>query len=403
MNLEGVLIEDQKQDTLLYAGVVQVRITDWFFLKDKAELKYIGLENGVIYFNRTDSVWNYQYLADYFDKPSTGKKESGIDFNLKKVKMRNVTFRQNDAWFGRNMLVQVSGMELDADDINTSRRVIDISNLRLVDPYFHQFDYPGRRPKKPATVKEKTEKGSLNPQNWVMNADRISIENGRFKSDKEKEFTTLKHFDGRHIDFQQINGSIRNLLLSSDTITAKLELSAKERSGLLVQSLKSDVKVHPQLMEFDNLFVKTNRSQLEHYFSMRFDGIDDMNDFIHSVRLFAHFQNSSISSDDIAFFAPEAKKWNKTFRIDGDIRGTIDALAGENVNIRAGLSTAVSGDFTLVGLPNINQTYINIEADDLRTNYPDAITFFPNLRSVKTPNLNKLGAIRFQGNFTGFI
>lgn len=403
MNLEGVLIEDQKQDTLLYAGVMQVRITDWFFLKDKAELKYIGLENGVIYFNRTDSVWNYQYLADYFDKPGTGKKESGIDFNLKKVKMRNITFRQIDEWFGRNMLVQVSGLELDADDINTSRRVIDISNLRLVDPYFHQFDYPGKRPKKPAAPKEESEKGSLNPQNWVMHAERIQIENGRFKSDKGSLTATLNHFDGRHIDFRQINGSIRNLVLSSDTLTAKLELSAKERSGLLVQSLKSDVKVHPQLMEFDNLFVKTNRSQLEHYFSMRFDGIDEMNDFIHSVRLFAHFQNSSISSDDIAFFAPEAKKWNRTFRIDGDIKGTIDALTGEDVNIRAGLSTAVSGDFTLVGLPNINQTYINIEASDLRTNYPDAITFFPNLRSVKTPNLNKLGAIRFQGNFTGFI
>ncbi|HEY6956891.1 MAG TPA: hypothetical protein VI385_16680, partial [Flavisolibacter sp.] len=43
MDLEGVLMEDQKHDTLLYAGLFQVRITDWFVFKDKAELKYIGL------------------------------------------------------------------------------------------------------------------------------------------------------------------------------------------------------------------------------------------------------------------------------------------------------------------------------------------------------------------------
>ena len=33
MNLEGVLIEDRKRDTLLYAGNLKVNITDWFFFK----------------------------------------------------------------------------------------------------------------------------------------------------------------------------------------------------------------------------------------------------------------------------------------------------------------------------------------------------------------------------------
>jgi hypothetical protein len=73
MNLKGVLVEDQKKDTLLYAGTLQVRITDWFFLKPKAELKYIGLEDAIIKFNRTDSVWNYQFLSDYF--AGSGEKE----------------------------------------------------------------------------------------------------------------------------------------------------------------------------------------------------------------------------------------------------------------------------------------------------------------------------------------
>ena len=43
MKLNGVLVKDQKGDTLLYSGQVRVNITDWFFFKDKIELKYIGL------------------------------------------------------------------------------------------------------------------------------------------------------------------------------------------------------------------------------------------------------------------------------------------------------------------------------------------------------------------------
>ena len=84
MDLDGVLVEDQKRDTLLWAGKVQIRITDWFFLKDQADLKYIGLENAVAKFNRTDSVWNYTFLEKYFINQYKLKKESGHYFQSQK-------------------------------------------------------------------------------------------------------------------------------------------------------------------------------------------------------------------------------------------------------------------------------------------------------------------------------
>lgn len=41
MRLEGAYIEDHHKDTLLYAGVLQMRITDWFFIQDKPVLKFV--------------------------------------------------------------------------------------------------------------------------------------------------------------------------------------------------------------------------------------------------------------------------------------------------------------------------------------------------------------------------
>ena len=58
VNLEGVLIKDQHKDTLLSAGAVKVRITDWFFFKKDIVLKYIGLEDANIVMQRKDSIWN---------------------------------------------------------------------------------------------------------------------------------------------------------------------------------------------------------------------------------------------------------------------------------------------------------------------------------------------------------
>ena len=411
MNLEGVLIEDRKKDTLLYAGIMQVRITDWFFFKDKAELEYIGLQDAVINFNRTDSVWNYGFLADYFSTPSTGKqKKAGIELDLKKVLFNNVSFVQKDGWAGQDMYVKLGSLNLDANRLSVTGKIININELHLVTPNFHQYNYTGNRPKTTVVVTTTTGNEVItdtalqwNPQNWNIVINNLTINGGRYRTDNGSLTSQLAHFDGKHVDFSAIEGTVKSFRWLGDTLRANVDLKTKERSGLIVQSLKSNLRFHPQLMEFNQLYLKTNRSVLRDYYAMKFDRIGDMNDFIHAVTLSADFNNASIASDDLAYFAPGIKDLNKFFEIDGKVRGTIDALTGENVRIQAGTSTSLAGNFSILGLPDINSTFINVEAKELRTNYADVIAFAPALRKVRTPNLSKLGAIRFTGNYTGFV
>jgi len=151
MNLEGVMVEDRKKDTLLYARIVKIRITDWFFFKDKIELKYIGLEDAFINFNRTDSVWSNQFLFDYFSTPASKKKDdsSGIEFNLKKAELKNIRFVQNDKWLGHDQSIYISNLILDARDINFKTKKVDIALLEISNPYFIISDYQKLKPDKP--------------------------------------------------------------------------------------------------------------------------------------------------------------------------------------------------------------------------------------------------------------
>ena len=90
----------------------------------------------------------------------------------------------------------------------------------------------------------------------------------------------------------------------SGTRLLKLKLTAKERSGLELKNLTADVKMTPQGMAFSNMELGTNRSTLRNYFSMSYNDISDMGDFIHKVKMAAVFNDSYVDSDDIAFFAP---------------------------------------------------------------------------------------------------
>ncbi|HSB93429.1 MAG TPA: translocation/assembly module TamB domain-containing protein, partial [Flavitalea sp.] len=53
--------------------------------------------------------------------------------------------------------------------------------------------------------------------------------------------------------------------------------------------------------------------------------------------------------------------------------------------------------------PDIDKTYIDFVAKDLRTTYADIVKLFPDLKSLKTPRIDLMSSIGFKGNFTGFV
>ncbi|MEZ5028922.1 MAG: hypothetical protein R2765_09080 [Ferruginibacter sp.] len=148
--VEGVMIKDLKKDTLLYAGVVKLNITDWFFLTQKPVIKYIGLSDAVINLKRTDSVWNYQFLADFFASPkSTTKKESNTQIDLKTIELNNVTFNKIDGWIGQDLRASIKKLFLKADDFDLTKKQVSINEVKLDEPIFGIYDYTGNRPSAP--------------------------------------------------------------------------------------------------------------------------------------------------------------------------------------------------------------------------------------------------------------
>ena len=411
MHLQGVLIEDRSRDTLLYAGDVQVRITDWFFFKKEAELKYIGLNDAIIKFQRTDSIWRQQFVFDYFASPSSGKKKkAGIKFDLKKVDLNNVTFLKKDGWLGQDMLVHVGTLDLDANEISLSGTTYDINSLKLTNPFVSLHNYPRLKPKNPvaaiAIESGKDLEDSVlvwNTGQTIIKIGNLKIENGVFKTDRQNNRLQYSYFDGQNIFFSEINGEITDARFIGDSIFSKLKLSAKEKSGFELKKLTADLKLTPKEMAFSNLDIATNNSIIRNSFTMSFDDFSDMDDFIHKVQMTANFEDSEIDSDDIAFFAPNMKSWKKKITLQGKVRGTVDDLVGKDLIVQAGNSTSLNGDINLTGLPDINQTFIDFKANDFRTTYADAVTIVPAMRRVTNPDLRKIQYVHFQGSFTGFI
>jgi len=406
LDLKGLYVEDQKKDTLVYAGSVTISITDWFFLKDKATIHTLELSDATVNLNRTDTVWNYQFLVDYFSSAKKSTDSSGgIALDLKELTLRNIAFNQVDKWKGKDMLGSLKSLVLTADTFNLEQQLISISKLDIEEPHFTIADYTGVRdrlhiipPTKPKDTTHK--KGGL-----VVNVKNLHISNGVFANEKEnlERGIYTDHFDDSHIRFGAINADFKNVHYANDTVTTDMKLSTRERSGFEVKKLQANLVFTPEIMEFNNLDLQTNRSRLGNYYSMRYEDFnDDMGNFIHKVKLDGNFINSELSSDDLAFFSSDLKDWKRTFHISGHAKGTVDNLVAKKMLIKSG-NSSVEGDIAMKGLPDIETTFIDFTANQLQTNYTDVTTLIPSLKKVDQPKLSRLGNINYKGNFTGFI
>jgi hypothetical protein len=158
-------------------------------------------------------------------------------------------------------------------------------------------------------------------------------------------------------------------------------------------------------MEFSNLDIRTNRSHLTKYFALRYSSFDDMSDFIGKVTMDGMFEDAEIFTEDIAYFAPELKSSDRSIKITGRVRGTVNNLHGKNIQLTStkNTNTFLPGGLTMSGLPDIDNTYIDFNAKDFRTTYTDVTRIVPALKNITMPRIDRIEWLRFKGNFTGFL
>ncbi len=410
LSIEGLMVEDRNKDTMLYAGSARVNLTDWFFLKDRITFNYVALNDAVVSMNRTDSIWNYQFLLDYFISPKKSTGQSAIfEFDLKEVHLNNIFFKQTDKWFGQDMIGSIKKADIDMESVDYKNKQVTINDIYLEQPNFAISDYTGLE----TILKDSTKILNKVPEitafrwnnsGWVIQMKKLQMQNGSFENDKETiRAPYTDQFDGQHLKFSFISGSIDELIFKDDTLRANVLLTAKERNGLLVKKLQSNMRFTPVQMEFNNLDIETNNSRFGNYFSMNYNHFsEDMNDFIKKVTLKINLQNSKINSNDIAIFAPGMANWKKIFYAEGNAEGTIDNFSAKKLKIKSG-NTIIDGDLALRGLPDIQSTFIDFQGNSLQTNYSDIVTLIPALKNIRQPQFNKLGNIYYKGNFTGFL
>ena len=96
--LDGVLVLDQKKDTLAYIPTLFATLDELDLESGFAKIGEAELDNGVIHLSRDakSGDYNYQFLADYFSSGKKTKKSKPFDVYLETLKLSSVDFKYDD-------------------------------------------------------------------------------------------------------------------------------------------------------------------------------------------------------------------------------------------------------------------------------------------------------------------
>lgn len=242
---------------------------------------------------------------------------------------------------------------------------------------------------------------------WDVRFGDITLVNNNFSYRNEQDTIVTTGINFVDIEARKINGRVGDVRFEQDTVYATIDyFSAVEKSGFVLDDLRSSMVVSPMRISLNQLKIRTPESNIATDLSFRYKGYKAFKDFINKVRIKSGFDHSHIAVSDIAYFAPQLKGINRNITISGKISGKISDLKGKDMEIKLAANTEFHGDVTMTGLPAIDETVIYLNVEKLSTTYKDLDELpIPPFAQNKTldvhSSIRKLGVMKFKGTFTG--
>ncbi|MCC8411182.1 translocation/assembly module TamB domain-containing protein [Mucilaginibacter sp. UR6-1] len=285
--------------------------------------------------------------------------------------------------------IDFTSVQLDNGSFYLKKQRDSTTNLKFIIDYFSSGD---------------TTKKASKP--WTLNFERIGINNLRFRYKNQLNDSLVKGVNFDDVDVRAFSTVVRNLDLKNHLFKASVyKLTFKEKSGFYLKNLTAQTTVDTNQILLQQLFLQTPNSSLRDHFKMSFNSFDDFSDFERRVNMDADFKNAHLSSKDVAYFTSSLDKTQFELGVNGRIRGRVNNLRASNLLVTAGQSTYIKGNFRMKGLPDWENTFMDMDIEQIATNKKDldylVKRFTGSTRQMIPAIVGKFGNVNFSGNFSG--
>lgn len=401
VQLNKLYAQDANKDTIFYLGDLQANFSFFSFLQKKITLKNIEVNELHLNINRAynDSLFNINYINLNTNNNTTSTSQTiPWDIIVRNSSFYNTKINYDDKYGGLKLLAHADTINLDFDMFKLGNDLILLENLIINNPNINLDINPSNPNKKTKSDK----KGFYIPVKVLAN--NLVLDDGffSFKNNLTKD-SILSTFNPNNIQLNNINLLANKVEIGKDSVYATLNnLSLSEKNNFDINEMSALVHFSNTSIKLNDFALKTNTSKVYADAYLMYDSLSDFSNFINKVKVDFSLKPSVIYPNDINYFVNTSKFSLKyPIKLSGDIYGKVKSFNSKNLSFQTASNVVFNGEFSMNGLPKIDETFISGKVNRLSIDYYDIKKLAPNLKIPE--NLKTLGLVKFDGKFDGFI
>jgi TamB, inner membrane protein subunit of TAM complex len=421
--LEGLYIEDQRGDTLLYAESFSAGLNSnvlSLLSGGPWEFNEVSLQRARFHLRRYEGqrMDNLQFLIDYFTgekKPKTDRKPSRFRLRVQNIYLTDVVFLQESQVRGYQRRFSVPRGTLRVNRFDVANNTLDLPVVSLQGLAVEVAEFtpkplpPVARPV--PTTDTTTVKQPRPPLR--INIGRLGLGGGRFVLDRyqvsAQRAEPYEAMDFNHLRVESIDIEARNVYFDDNLLFKGYlqHLSAREQSGFhLTHSEAREVLVCDTLAALYGMKIQTPTSSLGDTLVFRYDTYRDFNKFNRNVKLDVRLAaDTKVRLGDIPYFSAGllrntffTKNRDRIVALSGRLSNVPNKLSGNGLHIGLGGNITIAGGFTSDHLTEgPDALVLGFTFEELKT---DLVTLRELIPGFNAPAFfNRLGNIRYVGKY----
>jgi len=415
LSAEGIYIEDQQQDTLLYASSLDVNIGVLDLFGSEIFINQVTLNDAYlnIYQHPGDTALNLNFLLEAFaPDPNVVKDTTAAawTFGLGKVGLNRTRIRYDDHATGIDLSVQSKELSVDMEELDIENQRVNIDNV-FIDKTNVIFISNPREINVVDTVL--TDESIAFPYTgWDIKLSNLEVKaaNAQYTVNAGDATSTKKQgINFNDLRIADLGIEVKDLAWNKDVIKTEIEkISFLEENGLQIDGFKSKINFTPQQIEISDFNIKTPHSNIDNDTKVTFNDFSALAALSETVDINTSFNNTEIGVRDIELLAPvlgdvkdvNISALNRVF-LNGSVTGNTKKINLNNTEIKIGqiLTLAVSG--TATDIMDVDKLGFDVQLREFSSSYKKINSILNGL--TLPPGLAEFGTFNLSGGAKGTL
>ena len=429
IDLVDVYALDERADTLLRAETLSVQffrpirsLLDRQLLVESIALRGARLR---LTRDRARPSGNWDFLVERLGLRQTGDgppNPNPFAFDLRRTTLYEVDVQYLDSIGGTAVALALDTLDLALDRLDLPGAVIDgdhvagaglsIAVRRFAGtPIDSDTVATGATPRAPSGKTDLTQPWSPLPRAYLA-LPRLRLERARFAYlDERRAPRPAGEFDPGNFVLDQLSIDLRDVALTPDSLGLRVAgvVARDAVSGLTLEEFSAGgLSLTPRELRLADYVLRTPGSRLGSALQLRVPAGSDWRSLREGARYDLTLDRAEVSIAELLALVPAAARIDGfrdfprgTIALDAAVSGTLDRIKVDRLRLALPDGTRLDADLSARNLRNPKEAWLFVDVRALDAEVREVGRWLP---GVKIPTaLERLGAVRFAGSFTGFV